>query len=112
MGQTQMTMNRISAASKIINGSMAATKAVAAAYGTGQDSKLHELLARHAFGDWGDITPDTAERNDETLSMGDGAVFSMYKGIMDLSGEARDVCIVSNDPLGETETTMFFPGEN
>lgn len=112
MGQMQMTMNRISATIKIINGSMAATKAVATAYGTGQDSKLHELLARHAFGDWGDIPSDAAERNDETLSLGEGAIFSIYKGIVDVSGEARDVCIVSNDPFGETETTMFFPGED
>lgn len=110
---TRQITNAIATISNIINGDMRVTQAVAETLGTGDDSPIQKLLARHAFGDWGEIDAGVTARNEQTIQQGHGGLLSIYKDVPDQTGKLHAVWIVTSNPFlpNETATTVLFPSD-
>jgi hypothetical protein len=67
-----------------------------------------EFLARHARGDWGDVSPDDARLNDDALTTG-GRLLSSYRtrsgAVVWVLTEAED------DHHSRASTTILLPDE-
>jgi hypothetical protein len=61
----------------------------------------HCALARHAAGDWGELSAEDAAQNDEALRDGDGRLFSAYA-----AGNSRFWIITEAD---RSVTTILRP---
>lgn len=59
-------------------------------------------LKRHSQGDWGDLTQDDKDSNDDSLKVGDGRLFSAYEGV-------KKVWIITESD--RSVTTVLFPDE-
>jgi hypothetical protein len=59
---------------------------------------LAELLERHASGNWGEVTPATAEENEKGLREGGRRLLSIYH----LPDAARAVWVVTEPDRSET----------
>jgi hypothetical protein len=87
-------------------GRVVATAAVAAAV---PHHQITALLDRHAAGDWGDLSEDARDANDEASRTGDGRIFSSYA-----TTEHGTLWIITDDIRGEGEgpiTTVLFPDD-
>ena len=62
-----------------------------------------DLLGRHARGDWGDMTPDDLQTNDQALVEG-SRIFSAYE----IPGGERIWVITESD---RSSTCLLLPGE-
>jgi hypothetical protein len=85
-------------------GRVVATAALAAAV---PHHQITALLDRHAAGDWGDLSDDDRDANDEAFRSGDGRLFSSYA-----TAEQGTTWIIIDDIRGESEgplTTVMFP---
>lgn len=113
MSGAQQITNAVAVLSNVINGRMHVTSAVVEAFGAGDNSPIPKLLARHAFGDWGNIDAGVAARNEQTVQQGRGGLLSIYKGVSSQTGELHDVWIVTSNPFlpNETATTVLFPSD-
>jgi hypothetical protein len=63
-------------------------------------SRIRNGLRRHASGDWGDLTPDDFDENDNAIAAG-GRLFSAYG-----AGEERFWIITEGD---RSVTTILLP---
>jgi hypothetical protein len=70
-----------------------------------EDDVLAELLDRHACGDWGDVTPATAEENQKALRDGGLRLLSIYH----LPDVAHAVWVVTEPD--RSRTTFLLPDD-
>jgi len=112
-GEIQQITHAVTTLGNIINGDMRVTKAIVATFGTGEDSPIQKLLARHAFGDWGDIDEGVSARNEQTIQQGHGGLLSIYKDVPDQTGELHAVWIITSNAFepDKTATTVLFPSD-
>lgn len=110
---TRQITNAVSILNNIINGDMRVTETVALTFGDGADSPIHKLIARHAFGDWGDVDEGVTQRNEQTIQQASGGLLSIYKDVPDQTGNLHAVWIVTNNPFlpAETATTVLLPSD-
>ena len=64
------------------------------------EADVETALARHSVGDWGDVCPDDAKLNDESLTRG-AMILSVYR-----SGEQKFWIITEDD---RSVTTVLMP---
>jgi len=77
-----------------------ATKGVMALIG---QADIDKLLTRHASGDWGDISQEDKEHNNQSLASSKGQLFSSY------NTPAGKVWIITE--YDRTITTVLLPKE-
>ena len=77
-----------------------ATKDVMALIG---QANIDKLLARHASGDWGDMSQEDKEHNNQSLTSNKGQLFSSY------STPVGKVWIITE--YDRTITTVLIPSE-
>jgi hypothetical protein len=62
-----------------------------------------QYLARHARGDWGDLSPEDRAANEEALSSGD-RIFSSYR-----TGKGGTLCVITE--ADRSSTCILLPEE-
>jgi hypothetical protein len=70
-----------------------------------EDDVLADLLERHASGDWGEVTPATAEANEKALREGGLRLLSVYH----LPDAAHVVWVVTEPD--RSRTTFLLPDD-
>jgi len=65
--------------------------------------EINKLLTRHASGDWGDMSQEDKEHNNQSLTSNNGQLFSSY------NTPAGKVWIITE--YDRTITTVLLPNE-
>ena len=75
---------------------------------------VHGCLSRHMAGDWGSLSPDDRQANDDAARDREGRLVSSYPVPDDLTGPAGEVSLwVITDDLADpnTATTLLWPSD-
>ena len=71
-----------------------------------QGVRVHDLLSRHAAGDWGEMEPGDSQKNDHAVTHGDDRIFSSYN--VPESPDEKIWIITEED---RSVTTVLLPSE-